>query len=342
MNRKVAFIALPILVLIIGYSVGPSPDNPVWNMDFPTVPQDALALEKYVSTQENKHKIKPDNEARIIWNDSTKSKTEYSLVYLHGYSASQEEGNPVHLDFAKKFGCNLYLARMADHGIDTTEQLLNFTPDRWWKSSKEALAIGKALGEKVIIMSTSTGGTMALTLAANYGSDISALINMSPNIAINEPTAWLLNKPWGLQIARLATGSHYTDTIPIPGVDQKLSNQYGYAKCRLESVCQLQEMVDSKMKKETFEKVLQPSLSLYYYKNEEEQDPTVKVSAILDMHDQLGTPDSLKEAIAIPNAGTHVIGCYYRSNDVPAVIAAIEKFAIEKLHMSLVENSSKM
>ncbi len=84
---------------------------------------------------------------------------------------------------------------MADHGIDTTEQLLYFTPDRWWKSSKEALAIGKALGDKVIIMSTSTGGTMGLLLAADYPKDIFALINMSPNIAINDPLAFVANNP---------------------------------------------------------------------------------------------------------------------------------------------------
>jgi esterase/lipase len=334
MKRKFTFIALPIIVLIAAYSVGPSPATPVWDMELPSVPQEPAALEEYVSLQEEKHKVKEDNEARIIWFDSLRTKTEYSLVYLHGFSASQEEGNPVHLDFAKKFGCNMYLARMADHGIDTTENLLNFTADRWWKSSKEALAIGKALGEKVIIMSTSTGGTMGLMLAANYESDVSALINMSPNIAINNPTAWLLNKPWGLQIARLATGSIYADTVPTPGVDQIVSKKYGFSKYRLESVCELQEMVDSRMNKETFEKVTQPSLSLYYYKNEEEQDPTVKVSAILSMHEQLGTPDSLKQAISIPEAGTHVIGCYYRSNDVPSVIAAIENFAVEKLHLT--------
>ena len=35
-----------------------------------------------------------------------------SVVYLHGFSASQEEGDPVHYDFAQKFGCNLFLAAL--------------------------------------------------------------------------------------------------------------------------------------------------------------------------------------------------------------------------------------
>ena len=88
-------------------------------------------LEKYISDNERQHKLKPDNEARIIWvNDSTKQKTDYAIVYLHGFSASQEEGDPVHYQFAQNFGCNLFLHRFEDHGIDTTEPLLNVTADR--------------------------------------------------------------------------------------------------------------------------------------------------------------------------------------------------------------------
>jgi len=304
----------------------------------PTVPAEPEELEAYISQQESKHQVKPDNEARIVWFDSTKQKTPYSVVYLHGFSASQEEGDPVHTSFAKKFGCNLYLARMADHGLDTVERLLNFTADRFWESSKDALAIGKAIGEKVIVMSTSTGGTAALVLAANFQDDVAALINLSANIAINNPAAGLLNKPWGLQIARQVVGSNYSDTSAIPGVDEALRAKYGYVKYRLESVVELQEMVDSKMNNETFSKVTQPTLNLYYYKNELEQDPTVKVSAILDMHKMLGTPEDLKEAIAIPEAGTHVIGCYYRSGDLESVQLAMENFAIEKLMMNPVSS----
>src|SRR5689334_20644428 len=179
MSRKTLFITFPIIVLIAVYFVGPTPHKNRWSPDLPAVPQQPDELEKFVAANEAKHVLKPDNEARIVWFDSTKSKTPYSVVYLHGFSASQEEGDPAHIDFAKKFGCNLYLARLADHGVDTTEQLLYFNGDRFWESSKEALQIGKAIGEKVILMSTSTGGTMALMLAADFTNDVHALIIMS-------------------------------------------------------------------------------------------------------------------------------------------------------------------
>jgi pimeloyl-ACP methyl ester carboxylesterase len=329
MSRKFIFISSIILLLVLLYFLGPVPEQQKWDLAMPTVPQNAVDLEKYVSDNEAKHKIKPDNEARILWYDSSKKKTEYSVVYLHGFSASQEEGDPIHTDFAKKFGCNLYLARLADHGIDTTEQLMNFTGDRFWETSKEALAIGKAIGEKVIIMSTSTGGTTALVLAAEYPDDVYAMINMSPNIAINDPNAWLLNNPWGLQIARKVKGGNYVD-VHFDSTRKK----YWNGVYRLEAAVQLEEMLEEKMNKKTFEKVKCPVLTLYYYKDEENQDPTVRVSAILEMVKELGTPDSLNVAVAVPNGGAHVIGSYIVSKDLETVRKEAEKFAIEKLKMN--------
>ncbi len=332
MSKRLIILSILIVVLAGIYFMGPEPDQPVWDPAKISVPTDPEALENYISANEAKHRLKPENEARIVWADSSRKKTEYSVVYIHGFSASQEEGDPVHEEFAKKFGCNLYLARMADHGIDTTEQLLYFTADRWWKSSREALAIGRALGDKVIIMSTSTGGTVALALAAEYPTEVFALINMSPLIALKDPLAWVGPLPWGLQIGRLVKG-HYLSPSTTPGTDTALFYRYWNRTYRLEAAIQLTEMVDSKMDKKTFEKVVAPSLTLYYFKNEEEQDPSVKVSAILEMQKQLGTADSLKVAIPIPNAGDHVLGSHVVSKDIESVNRAVRQFAIEKLHM---------
>ena len=87
------------------------------------------------------------------------------------------------------------------------------------------------------------------------------------------------------------------------------------------------------MNEETLKKIKQPSLTLYYYKNEKEQDFTVKVSAMLEMNKQLSTPDSLKIAVAIPNAGNHVLGSPLASKDVEGVYKEMEKFALVKLKL---------
>ncbi len=324
-------VTVPIILLVGLYFIGPRPDRPVYNNALPVVPDESAALEDYVRANEQEHKLKPDNEARIVWADSLKRKTEYAVVYLHGFSASQKEGDPVHVRFAKEFSCNLYLSRLADHGVDTTEQLLFFTADRIWESAKEALAIGNQIGEKVILMSTSTGGTVALKLAADYPEKVHALINLSPNIAINNPAAFLLNDPWGLQIARIVMGGNYRQTGSTEEKSLYWNNKY-----RLESTVQLEELLETTMTTELFQKIKQPSLTLYYYKSEEEQDPEVKVSAMLEMHERLGTPENLKVAKAIPTAGAHVIGGSLVSKDVEAVYTEIEKFAREKLNISKV------
>lgn len=327
--KLLKWLGIILLVLIIVYFLGPKPASPKFNTDLPTIPSNGIELEKYISDKEAKHKLKPDNEARILWlNDSLKGETEYAVVYLHGFSASQEEGDPLHFEFAQKFGCNLYLSRLDAHGIDTTEPLLNFTADGVWKSAKEAFAIGKKLGKKVILMSTSTGGTLALKLAAEFP-EIAGLILLSPNIEINDSKAWLLNNPWGLQIAKAVVGKYRRSTDTTATYAQYWNHKY-----RIESTVQLEELLESSMKASTFEKVKQPVLLLYYYKNEEHQDPVVKVSAMKRMFSQLGTADSLKRQVALPNAGDHVIGSYYKSKDLQSVIEETEKFARDILHMN--------
>ena len=321
-----------LLVLIVLYFLGPRPAAPKYTSNLPTVPAAPVALEQYIRNEEARHRIKSDNESRIIWlHDSLKEKTEYAVVYLHGFSASQEEGDPVHYGFAQKFGCNLYLPRLAEHGIDTTEPMAALTTDKLWNSAKEAYAIGKQLGNKVILVGTSTGGSLALKLAAEYP-DIAGLILLSPNIAINDKAAWVLNNPWGLQVAHLVKGKYNTakDTSAV-------YRQYWYNKYRMESAVELQQFLETAMKASTFEKVQQPVLLLYYFKDEDHQDPVVKVSAMKRMFRQLGTPDSLKKEVAVPNAGDHVIGSWIKSKDLQTVEDNCEKFAQDVLKLSFVK-----
>ncbi|NCU02642.1 MAG: alpha/beta hydrolase, partial [Chitinophagaceae bacterium] len=182
-------------------------------------------------------------------------------------------------------------------------------------------------------MGTSTGGSNALQLAANFP-EISSLILLSPNIAINDPNAWLANNPWGLQIARLVKKSDYHVTK-----DQRdIYKAHWYSKYRLEAVVNLQEYLETAMIPATFTKVKQPTLMLYYYKDDAAQDNVVKVSAMLKMYDELGTVADQKRKVAMPNTGDHVIGSYIKSNDYQGVETEITKFMTTVLKMPLVTN----
>ncbi len=323
-------------VFTIIYLFGPHPEKPVYAVEMPAIPAESIQLESYIKDMESRRPVKPENEARIIWqNDSLKSKTEYAVVYLHGFSASQEEGDPVHADFARKYGCNLYLARLAEHGLDTAEALINLTADNYWESAKKALAIGKKLGQKVILMGTSTGGTQALQLAAAFPDDVAALVLMSPNIEINDPNAWILNNHWGLQLARLVKKGNYNNAS-----DQRdIYKKHWYSTYRLEGTVALQEMLETSMNEETFGKITQPLLLLYYYKDDAHQDNVVKVSAMKKMFEQVSTPAAYKKALAIPNAGDHVMGSYIKSGDLETVKQEISLFATETLKMRTVSDT---
>ena len=321
--RILKIVILSIFALIVIYFLGPKPPKPVLNETLPTVAS-IDTLDAYIKAMEAPYKIKPNNEAKIIWADSSKTQTDYAIVYLHGFSASQMEGDPVHQNIAKQFNCNLYLARLAEHGIDTTEDLVNLTADQYWESAKLAFAIGKQIGKKVILMSTSTGGTLALQLAATYP-EIAGLILYSPNIEVFNPAAPLLDNPWGLQIGRAVLKSNYVDIKYKDSAYPKYWNTH----YRIEAVVALQNLLEATMTETTFKKIHQPTLALYYYKDEANQDNVVKVSAIQKMMQQIATPSNLKMEMAMPNTGNHVIASPIVSKDIVSVEQATAKFMKE-------------
>jgi esterase/lipase len=334
--KKFLLVTASILGIVgCAYLLGPSFPKPKLSNKLPEIQVQIADFENFLKTKDAALKIKPDNESRIIWaNDSLKNKTTYCLLYLHGFSASWYEGNPVHIDFARRYGMNLYIPRLASHGIDTTEALIDMTPDRLYESAKEALVAAQSLGEKVILMSTSTGGTLSLKLAAEFPDLMEALILLSPNVAINNPAAFLLSKPWGLQIARSA----YKGKYRITNTDFASEDcRYWNCKYRLEAIVYLQQLVESTMKKETFSKVNKPVFLGYYYKDEENQDKVVKVDAMLKMFDELGTPQNIKQKVAFPEAGNHPIGSKLFSKAWQDVEKAAYQFAEEKLGLTAIE-----
>ena len=326
-----------VIILVAGYLLGPSVETPSLDTEIPVKTADLVELEKEVAVQEQSiSNIKPGNEARIIWYDSIPTKTEYSIVYLHGWSASAEEGAPLHREMADRYGANLYLPRLAGHGLEEEEPMLNLTADELLGSAKEAIGVAKQLGEKVIVMSTSTGGTLALHLAAG-NPDLHALILYSPNVAIYDGNATLLAKPWGLEMARFVKGSNY-HTFEASEERQK----FWTTKYRLEALTHLQIMVEATMLPETFKEIEQPVFMGYYYKNEEEQDMVVSVPAMLSMFDELATSDDKKRKVAFPEAGDHVIGSPLTSGSVDEVRTATEAFFDEVLGLQAVGQQTEM
>ncbi|MFM1821297.1 MAG: Serine-type D-Ala-D-Ala carboxypeptidase [Bacteroidota bacterium] len=317
---------LAIIVILIGaYFVGPKPEAPVLtpSASWTDIPDSVSQIDAYIAAKESKTILKPGNEARVIWADSTQpTKTKIVFMYVHGFSASPMEGDPLHRELAKKFDANLLLARVAGHGVpDSDSTFATVTADEYYQSVENYYAIAKKLGDEVVVLGTSFGGAMSLVLAANHP-EIKALMLYGPCIAIKDPNATLLDNPWGLQMAHLITGSDYRD-IPVmaPGHAENWSLHY-----RLEGVVAVQNLLTHAMTKEVFEKVKIPVFLGYYYKDEEHQDNVVSVDAMKVMFEQVGTPAGLKKSEAFPNSGNHVITSNLLGKLTDKPIASSEAF----------------
>jgi esterase/lipase len=313
-----------VLVLLIVYFVGPKPAKPDFTFHEISLPDSLSALEKKINRDEKLVKgIKHDNQARIVWADSSKKeKTKIAFLYLHGFLASQAEGSPVHTDLAKKYHANLYLARLAEHGIEKGDStMINLTADKWEASAEEALAITRKLGDEVIIIGTSGGGALTLFLTSRHP-EIKAIVLYSPCIKLYDKAAAILIKPWGLQLARKIRGGPVVKDVST----SEAHSNYWDLHYRLEGVMALVNLYSNTMKPEVFMKIKCPVFMAYYYKNDEEQDKVVSVPAMLKMFDELGTPSGLKQKEAFPNVGAHVIASSIRSKDWQGVEKETDKF----------------
>jgi len=322
MKRFFLIAGLLGAVIAVGYLLGPTAHSDGITEENVTLDPSLVKLEQSIAESERTANLRPDNEARIVWADSLhKVKTPYSIVYIPGFSATWAEGDPVHKQIAAHFGCNLYLARTAEHGVNSPDALQKLTPSTYAASAERALAIGKSLGDKVIVMGTSAGGMLALYLAAHHP-EIDGLILYSPCIATANPALKLVTGPWGKQILdQVFQGEHVVNTNYSGGRARYWLPQY-----HTNGLITLQTMLDQFMTPEQFQKVKQPVFMAYYYKDEEHQDKVVSVPAMLAMYDELGTPADKKQKMAFPNAGEHVVASHFTSHDLKGVYKATENF----------------
>lgn len=334
MSKKTRLVTVAVLILdllFLIYVLGPRVATPTFDKVLPELTVSLSELDHFIAGKESKWPVKPGNASRIVWADSVGRKTQYSVVYLHGWSASAEEGNPVHTQIAADLGANLYLPRLSHHGLVGDDAMLDITADTLVDSAKEALSIARLLGERVIIMATSNGGALALYLAESVP-ELEALVLYSPNIEIYDPTAKLLDDPWGLQIAKAVKGGNY-NTIEMP----ESRKPFWYDKYRLESLPHLQAFVAKSMTVPTFKSIDEPVFLGYYYKNEQEQDKVVSVAAMHEMFDALKTPDSFKRKQAFAEAGDHILASPLASKDAQGVYLATKAFLKEVVALPIRE-----
>lgn len=331
MARSLKIFGLFIVIIIPIIFFGPKKTYPPIQMDEEKYSFTINNVEEYISLKEGSiTDLKNNNEAKIVWHDSVGKKTKYALVYLHGFSASHEEGAPIHTEVAQRYGMNLYLSRLEDHGRRDTNTFIHLTPDAYMASVEEAIAIGKTIGDSVIIMSCSTGGTLGLIYAA-FHDDIHSHIMYSPNIDIYDPKSDLLLYPWGESLSSLVLGGQH-NRIQYDSIAQKFWNPIYHTN----GIFVIKNIIDQYMDENIFSKITHPIFMGYYFKNDQEQDKVVSVERMLDCFEQLGTPVDLKKKMAFPDGGHHVLCSHVMSKDLTSVKSTTFQFIDEVLQIDTV------
>ena len=209
MNRAIRILMTTLaVVLILGaiWTFGPrEPFDREPAFDASVLPAD---LDAYLEEAEARFDdITPGAEKEIIWAGAAGERTPLAIVYLHGFSATKQEIRPVPDQLASALGANLYYARFAGHGRPGA-RLAEPQAGDWLRDAAEALTIGKRLGDRVLVVATSTGATMATIALADpaLAEGVAGLIAVSPNYKVKAAPRAVLNMPFGRYLLPLALG----------------------------------------------------------------------------------------------------------------------------------------
>ncbi len=193
MNKKI-FAIVVLLLIPLYFLLTQEVTVNIEEAEEITLPAD---LEQYLAESEAEFDdLVAGTEKKIKWFEQRGEKTELALVYLHGFSASRQETAPLADQLAEELGANLFYTRLTGHGR-SGEAMGESSVNDWLKDAQEALEIARRIGEEVILIGTSTGGTLASYLALEAEQDdILSLILLSPNYGVDSSLMGLANYSW--------------------------------------------------------------------------------------------------------------------------------------------------
>lgn len=275
-------------------------------------------LDDYLMTKELKvENLKRDLAKEIIWQDRTYRKpTLISLVYLHGFSASRKDISPVVENLSHQLNANAFFTRFKAHGLENGDEFAKVTPQDWLDDAREALAIGRRIGQKVVLVGSSTGALLAAILAAEEFEkrDIAAMILISPNFGIRDWRTPFAVGPFGRFLVRATVGK-----IRSFPVENDMHGHIWTSSYKSEGLVALNELLNFG-KDVSLYKVNIPTLMLYTH-----QDKVVDLAAMIQKTGELPNPQNLN--IDMTTAKRHELtGNALAPENVTPTIEKIMKF----------------
>lgn len=221
-RRILGWLVVVIAVLAIAFLLGPRvPVDTTVRFDPAVIgddPQAYLAREEAAIPD-----IRPGQDKEIVWaRPLIRAKTPISIVYIHGFSASSGEVRPLPDEIADALDANLFLTRLTGHGQDGAA-MAQGSVNAWINDYAEAIAIGREIGDKVVVIATSTGASLAAWAATRpeLSQDVATMVLISPNFGVRAAGSEMLTWPWGKQIAEALIGKERSFT-PLNPLHEKL------------------------------------------------------------------------------------------------------------------------
>lgn len=158
-----AFIGIFLVWIGIAFfpilSVEKLPNN------FPRVSGIPEDIDAYLEKKESEvSDIYPYAEKTVLWNNSNKNRTKYSIVFIHGFTTTGYQSKEFLNKLSLELDANLFMTRLSGHGVpyEGTKQM---QIDKIMYDVSEAINIGEKIGENVILVGHSLGGALSMLAA---------------------------------------------------------------------------------------------------------------------------------------------------------------------------------
>lgn len=306
LNWKIATgLTLVLLVVLITYLLQ-KPFVPTMYGDYkPIWPiKDLASLQSEIDKKEkNFPHLKRDNEKKIGFHDGAKP-TEFSLIYMPGFSATRREIFPVVETLAKRISANYFLTRFPAHG-EAPMDYKDLKSQGLFDTGYEALEVATKIGKKKIFIGTSTGATI-LAAKLTQGLDIDAAVFISPAFAVYPTYSWLLSTRIGPLLNLLLIDEIRTWTPKNPVMEQ-----YWNTAHHRDGLIALLQSVEY-VRNLDFSLIKKPVLVLYT-----KNDNVVVNEAILTKFAEINNPR--KRLAEIP-ASNHILAGEYTSPETTQLV----------------------
>lgn len=169
-------------------------------------------VETYINFEESfDFYLNFNRKKEILWSDANKKeKTEYVIYFLHGFNTDKLEGKTFCAELSKKINANVLLTRFPGNGMRNKESSFkNKTFYDYIRTVYEDLIISTILGNKIILVGSSTGCTYAIIASVIFKNfNIYKNIFFSPNLGLHffpNIVIWFLSFGFGKPILSLCT-----------------------------------------------------------------------------------------------------------------------------------------